>query len=127
MKLKSLFGILLSLILFSSAQCLYAQTRADAIIQKAIQNLGGGKYLSVKSQIGHGKFSLFKDNTVVSFQNFVDVIVFPDKERTEFRGGKGRTVQVNTGAGGWIFDGDAERLKDQDEGQIKGFKQGLRT
>jgi hypothetical protein len=101
--------------------------KAAEVIRKAVQNLGGDKYLGVKSQIGRGKFSLFKDNALVSFQNFVDVIVFPEKERTEFKGGGGRSVQVNNGNSGWIYDGETEKVKDQEEGQIKNFKQGIRT
>ncbi|HMJ07797.1 MAG TPA: hypothetical protein VK468_02260 [Pyrinomonadaceae bacterium] len=100
---------------------------AVEVIKKAIKNLGGDKYLKVTSQVGRGKFSLLKDKAVISFQAFVDVIVFPDKERTEFKGGKGRTIQVNDGDTGWIYDGEQEKVKDQDDGQIKNFKQGVRT
>ncbi|MEP6704999.1 MAG: hypothetical protein ABJB34_09355, partial [Acidobacteriota bacterium] len=75
--------------------------KAEAVLQKAIQNLGGEKYLNVKSQIGRGKYSLIRDNAVVSFQTFTDVIVYPDKERTDFKGGGARTVQTNVGGTGW--------------------------
>lgn len=101
--------------------------QAEAVIKKAIQNLGGDKYLQVKTQIGRGKFSIIRDGGVVSFQTFLDVIVFPDKERTEFRGGGTKTIQTNNGTTGWIFDGDVERVKDQDEAQIQNFKRGIRT
>lgn len=33
--------------------------KAEAILQKAIQNLGGDKYLQVKTQIGRGSTVLF--------------------------------------------------------------------
>lgn len=101
--------------------------QAESVVQKAIKNLGGDKYLNAKSQIGRGKFSIFKDNALVSFQNFVDVIVFPEKERTEFKGGKSRTIQVNTGSTGWVYDGETEKLKEQDETQIRNFRQVIRT
>ncbi len=115
--------------LISEAQTAVANSggNADAVIQKAVQNMGGEKYLQVKTQIGRGKFSTIREGAVVSFQTFVDVIVFPDKERTEFKGGGSKTVQTNTGGTGWIFDGDMERVKDQDEAQIQNFKRGIRT
>lgn len=101
--------------------------QAEAILNKAIQNMGGEKYLQVKTQIGRGKFSIIREGAVISFQTFVDVIVFPDKERTEFKGGGSKTVQTNTGSTGWVFDADQERVKEQDKAQIQNFKRGIRT
>ena len=101
--------------------------KAEAIIAKAVQSLGGDRYLHVASQIGRGKFSVLRDGGVLSFQTFLDVLVFPDKERTDFRGGGSRTVQVNTGSTGWVYDDDRELIKVQNEGQIANFKQGIRT
>jgi hypothetical protein len=55
------------------------------------------------------------------------VIVFPDKERTEFRATGSRLTQVNTGNTGWIFDGEQELIKVQTEAQVANFKQSIRT
>lgn len=101
--------------------------KAEAVIAKAVEAIGGERYLKVTSQVGRGQFSIIKDNVVASFQTFVDVIVFPDKERTEFKGGGSRTTQVNTGETGWVFDGDQEIIKIQNENQVSNFKQSLRT
>lgn len=101
--------------------------KAEAILKRAVANLGGEKYLQVKSIVGRGKFSLLRDNAVISFQNFTDVIVYPDKERTEFKSSASRTVQTNVGGGGWIFDGDAQTINEQSKEQIEGFKRGIRT
>jgi hypothetical protein len=98
--------------------------KAEAIIKKAVEKLGGEKYLQVKSQIGRGTFSVLRENVVISFQSFVDVIVFPDKERTEFKGA-GKTVQTNVGKTGWIFDGDAQIIKEQNADQIENFRRGI--
>src|SRR5580765_7322293 len=76
--------------------------RATAVVSKAVQLLGGDRYLQVKSQIGRGKYSVIRENALASFQSFLDVIVFPDKERTEFKNGGSKTVQTNTGKTGWI-------------------------
>jgi hypothetical protein len=100
---------------------------ADDIIQKAVQELGGYRYRNVTTQVGYGKFSLIKGGVNVSFQSFIDVIVFPDKERTEFKALGVKTVQTNSGNVGWVFDGDQELIKVQTEKQVSNFKRGLRT
>ena len=104
-----------------------SKEKAEAVIKKAVQNLGGEKYSQVKSQVGRGKFSIIKGGAVVSFQTFVDVIVFPDKERTDFKGGGSRTVQANSGNVGWVYDGGQELIKAQNESQVANFKLGIRT
>ena len=104
-----------------------ASTEAQAVLQKAVRHLGGDKYLNVKTQIGRGRYSIFRDGAVVSFQSFVDVIVFPDKERTEFKGRGVKTTQTNTGPTGWVFDGDQEVVRAQTDEQVKNFHRGIRT
>ena len=104
-----------------------ANAQAEAVLQKAINNLGGDKYLQVKSQIGRGRYSLMREGVVIMTQSFIDVIVFPDKERTEFKGGGVKTVQTNVGDAGWTFDGDAELIKIQDAKQVESFKRGMRA
>lgn len=101
--------------------------QAEAVLKKAVQTLGGEKYLSAKSQIGRGKFSTIKDGVNVSFQSFTDVIVFPDKERTEFKGAGVRSVQTNTGASGWVYDGDQDLIKVLNEKQVADFHRTIRT
>jgi hypothetical protein len=107
------------------------QTKTDdhaaAIVAKAIQILGGDRYLQVRSQVGRGKYSVIRDGSLASFQSFVDIIVFPDKERTEFKSGSSKTIQTNSGKSGWIFDGDAELIKQQSEDQVANFTHGLRV
>jgi outer membrane lipoprotein-sorting protein len=99
--------------------------KAEAILKKAVQTMGGDSYLKVKTQISRGKFSLIRDGRTGDFQSFVDVIVFPDKERTEFRAFGRKTVQTNVGDGGWIYDGQTESVTDQVETQIRNFKRGV--
>ncbi len=121
---------LILLLLASASICLAQedknQVKAETIIKKAVQNLGGEKYLNAKSQIGRGRFSVLRDNAIASYQTFIDVLAFPDKERTEFKDGA-KTVQVNVGDSGWIFDGNAQTIKDQTPEQVNNFKRGIRT
>jgi hypothetical protein len=137
MKINRVTPLLLALFTFSFtcvAQNSLAPTagadkraQAEAVLQKAIQNLGGEKYLNVRTQIGRGKYSIVRNGAVVSFQTFTDVIVYPDKERTDFKASGSRSTQTNVGDTGWVYDGDQDVVKVQDEKQIANFKRGIRT
>ena len=120
---------LLSVILIFAAACCQAQTeksvpadeKAEKIVQKAIQAVGGGSYLNVKTVIGRGLFTEYKDGVSQIPKRFVDYISYPDRERTEFTGGGARIIQTNSGTNGWLFDGAAKTLKDQNAGQLEDF------
>lgn len=128
MKTRSALSVFLTIpfLLLALIPSINAQD-PEAIIKGAVNYLGGEKYLSVRSQIGRGRYSVIKDGAVVSFQSFVDILVQPDKERTEFRNGKVRTVQTNVRDTGWVYDGEQELIKEQTPAQIEGFKKGLRV
>ncbi len=110
---------------FVVAQTQKTDEKAEAVLKKAVQVLGGDNYVKVKSQIGRGKFSSMREGVVSSFQTFIDVFVFPDKERTEFKAFGVKTVQTNTGNSGWIFDGEAQVINVQSETQVNDFKRGI--
>jgi hypothetical protein len=78
----------------------------------------------VKTVIGSGTFVGNPDG-VQTLAKFKDYIVFPDKERTEFRSGGAPTVQTNFKGGGWIYDGAA--LTDQTPEQLEEFRLSART
>ncbi|MDI1243113.1 MAG: hypothetical protein PSX80_14455 [bacterium] len=120
----SLFALLT--LVFSTPWTVYSQN-AEAIIKKASDSIGGERYQKVATQVGRGRFSLLKDGIVASSQTFVDVIVYPDKERTEFKGSKTKFVQTNVGSNGWVYDGDQELIKAQNETQIENFQRGMRV
>ncbi len=126
-KLILLVSLIFTFVSTNFAQNKTSDEKADDVLKKAVEKLGGEKYLQVKSIIGRGKFSLLRDNAAISYQSFVDVIVYPDKERTEFKQSGVKTVQTNTGETGWVFDGAAETIKIQTKDQIEGFKRGIRV
>jgi len=101
--------------------------KALAIVANAVKQLGGDRYLNITSQVGRGSFSLLRKEGIASYQSFTDAIVFPDKERTDFKGSGSRSTQVNTGDTGWIYDGDQEIIKIQTPVQIENFKRGIRA
>jgi len=137
MKPKSLaVKALITLLLSISPSISSAQTdkpkvsddeKALQIIQRALSRLGGERYIQVKTVTGRGYFTNFIDGVSQIPAKFVDYVVYPDKERTEFTGGGARTVQTNFKGGGWIYDGAALTLKDQTPQQIDEFKTAVRT
>lgn len=101
--------------------------KAQAVIAKAVQVMGGDRYLQVRTQVGKGRFTQMGEKGLISSQTFTDIIVFPDKERTDFKGGSGHTIQTNSGTSGWLYDKDLDVIKVQTPGQIDNFKQSIRT
>jgi hypothetical protein len=128
--------LVIALLFFISAGTCFAQTgkptvsddeKPQQIIQRAVNRLGGDRYLQVKTVIGRGLFTNFADGISQIPAKFIDYVAYPDKERTEFSGGGARTVQTNFKGGGWIYDGAALTLKDQTPQQIDEFKTAVRV
>lgn len=97
------------------------------LIKLAIAARGGDRYLGFKTILTAGQFTPFDKGLSQSPVQFMDWIVYPDKERTEFGKGKkkDRRIQVNIGKTGWVYDGDAQTLKDQTDQQIRAHLEGL--
>jgi hypothetical protein len=136
------FSLLCLLLLLAPATSLRAQAltadtppppsaedveKAEEIIKRAIEVLGGSAYLNVKNTVGRGFYSPYKDGQSLPPLRFIDYIVFPDKERTEFTGDGGRLIQTNAAGKGWLYDGAAKTIKDMPAPQIEEFKVGMRT
>ena len=131
-KIKTKAVFTLFLFLLASANFAFAQTnkfdaKAEAVIKRAVENVGGARYLQATTQIGRGRYSIIRDGALVSYQTFVDIIVFPDRERTEFKSGGAKTVQVNAGDANWIFDGEAQTINVQNKNQNESYKRSIRT
>jgi hypothetical protein len=101
--------------------------KAEQIIQHAVEAMGGSAYLNVRSAVGRGLFTQFKDGQSGLPSTFLDYIVFPDRERTEFKGQGGRIIQTNDRETGWIYDGASKSLKDMSKEQVADFKRALRA
>lgn len=111
----------------NAAQATPADAKAEEIISRAIQVLGGSSYVNVLSVTGRGFFTAYQDGLSQIPAKFVDYIVYPDRERTEFTGGGSRVIQTNAGEKGWVFDGAAKTLNDMKPEQIADFKRSMRT
>src|SRR2546423_882859 len=101
--------------------------KGKQLIQAIIEARGGASYLGFKTLVGTGMYTQFDKGMSTNPQPFTDYIVWPDRERTEFgrKKKKDSNIQVNTGMTGWIYDGSAETLKEQNEKQVKSFLEGL--
>lgn len=138
-----LFLSTLFLILFALSTQAYAQdskpataapsapiandAKAEQIVARAIEALGGNAYLNVRSLTARGYFTQFKDGASELPLTFVDYIIYPDRERTEFKGTGTRVIQTNTGNSGWLYDGLAKTLQDMSREQVEDFHFSLRT
>jgi outer membrane lipoprotein-sorting protein len=101
--------------------------KAEAVLKRAIAKVGGDKYLQVKTTIGKGLFTTFREGESGTPSSFVDYLVFPNKERTEFKSASGKFIQTNVGETGWVYDGTTRSINDQTPEQIANFKKAMRT
>jgi len=97
--------------------------RGAELIKQAVQARGGERFLNFTNIMTTGMYTQFLKGLSQIPTPFVDLIAYPDKERTEFGKGKkkNRRIQVNVGKTGWFYDGDAETLKDQTDKQIEEY------
>jgi hypothetical protein len=101
--------------------------KAAAVIGRAVEAVGGRAYLDVRSITSHGYFTQFHEGMQISPITFRDYTIFPNHERTEFKGPNVRSVQVNTGETGWVFDGKTKKLADVTPEQVADFRTAMRT
>jgi hypothetical protein len=101
--------------------------KAEGIVNRAIEALGGSRYLNVHSVIGRGFYTVYQEGASQIPARFLDYIVYPDRERTEFTSAGVRVIQTNSGDTGWIFDGAVKTITDMKPEQIEDFKRSMRT
>ncbi|MCA1558415.1 MAG: hypothetical protein LC731_07745, partial [Acidobacteria bacterium] len=101
--------------------------KAEQILARAIQALGGHSYVNIRSLTSRGYYTLFKDGVSGLPLTFVDYIIYPDRERTEFKGAGVKVIQTNSGDTGWLYDGESKTLKDMTREQVEDFRFAMRT
>lgn len=104
-----------------------ADNKAETIIKRAVEAVGGNAYLMVKTVVGRGFYTTYQDGAPLLPTRFLDYIAFPDKERTEFTTNGIRVVNTNTGLTGWLYDGATKSLHDLKPPQVDDFKRGMRA
>lgn len=101
--------------------------KALAVVARAVEALGGPTYLGVRSVTSKGYFTEFREGQSGIPITFRDYLVFPDRERTEFKGAGVQFMQVNTGETGWVFDGRKRQIADVTPAQVENFRTAMRT
>lgn len=112
---------------FSAEKTSSVDEKSKQIMDRAIEVLGGANYLNVKTVIGKGFYTQMNDGVSQLPQRFLDYIVYPDRERTEFTSLGIKTIQTNSGETGWMFDGAVKKISDQSPAQVEEFKRVMRT
>jgi hypothetical protein len=104
-----------------------ADEKSQQIMAKATEALGGSSYLNVKTVVGKGFYTTFRDGLTGIPARFLDYIAYPDRERTEFISEGIKTIQTNAGDAGWLYDGAVRKITDQQPAQIEEFKRAFKT
>ena len=103
------------------------EEKAEGILRRAVESLGGNSYSVIKQVIGRGSYTPYAQGVPALPIAFVDYLIFPDRERTEFKGQGVRDIQTNVGTTGWILDGMTKTIADMKPEQIENFRFTVRT
>jgi len=100
--------------------------RGRELLKMSIAARGGQSYTGIRTITATGLFTPFNKGLSQNPSSFENFIVYPDRERVEFGKGKkkDRRLQVNVGRTGWVYDGDAQTLKDQNDQQLADYVEG---
>jgi len=100
--------------------------RGRELLKMSIAARGGQSYTGIRTITATGLFTPFDKGLSQNPSSFENFIVYPDRERVEFGKGKkkDRRLQVNVGRTGWVYDGDAQTLKDQNDQQLADYVEG---
>jgi hypothetical protein len=101
--------------------------KAEQIVERAVKAVGGESYTNIRTLSSRGYYTQFKEGMSGLPISFTDYIVYPDRERTEFKGAGVRVIQTNTGDTGWLYDGQAKTLQDMTKEQVEDFRFAMRT
>jgi hypothetical protein len=114
-----------------TASAAQADERAEAVVRRAVEAVGGAAYLNVRTIVGRGNYTPYEKGQPGDLIKFLDYLAFPDRERTEFRSSRVNSIQTNVGTGadaaGWIYDGMARTLNDMRPEQIEDFRVAMRV
>jgi len=109
------------------AQDVERDPKAVALVEAAIAELGGERYLAIKAISSKGVFTPFVKGSRGLPLEFVDIFVFPSSERTDFGKKRSLIVQANVDGRGWKYDASREVLEDQSEDELRGFRDSSRS
>ena len=100
--------------------------KAAALVRDAVAARGGEAFLKITTLESHGQLTPFEKGLSGDPSPFVDYIVYPARERTEFGKGDSKFIQSNSETANWVYDANQRMIRDQKEEQVKLFQQGAR-
>jgi len=100
--------------------------KAAAFVRDAIKARGGDTYLSVKTLVGRGNFTPYDKGVSGDPMSFVDYVVYPGRDRTEFGKGDSKLIQSNSERANWVYDAAQKMIRDQKEDQVRQVQQSMR-
>jgi hypothetical protein len=100
--------------------------KAAALVRDAVAARGGESFLKITTLESHGQFTPFEKGVSGDPSLFVDYIVYPARERTEFGKGDTKFIQSNSETANWVYDANQRMIRDQKEEQVRLFQQGAR-
>ena len=100
--------------------------RAAGLVRDAIKARGGDAFLSIRSMVSRGQYTGYEKGVSGNPAIFVDYVVYPGRERTEFGKGDSKVIQTNSETANWVYEAIQKMIRDQTEDQVKGFQQSLR-
>jgi hypothetical protein len=112
---------------YASASAPTVDEKAESVLRRAVEAMGGQAYLGVRSVFSRGNFTPFQEGVGGLPIKFTDYLVFPDRERTEFSGAGVKSIQTNVGEGGWVLDQKARKLTDVTAEGAREFRLTMRT
>lgn len=100
--------------------------KAGALVRDAVAARGGEAYLKISSLESRGQYTPFEKAASGDPVPFVDYIVYPGRERTEFGKGDTKFIQSNSQTANWVYDASQKMIRDQKEEQVRQFQQTAR-
>lgn len=100
--------------------------RAAALVRGAVAARGGDSYLKIRSVVSRGQYTPYEKGVSGDPVAFVDYIVYPGRERTEFDKGDNKFIQTNSEISNWVYDAKQRMIRDQKEEQVNQFRQSAR-
>jgi hypothetical protein len=97
--------------------------KAAALVRDAVAARGGDAYLKISSLESRGQYTPFEKAVSGDPVPFVDYVVYPRRERTEFGKGDTKFIQSNSETANWVYDANQKMIRDQKEEQVKQFQQ----
>lgn len=117
---------ILPAIVFGQEQDENDPAKAAALVREAVAARGGEAYLKIRTVESRGQYTPYERGVSGDPMGFIDYIVYPNRERTEFDKGDSKFIQTNSELANWVYDAKQRMIRDQKEDQIKLFLQGAR-